>query len=124
MTSGSHASDVLAGRTFELASLGGTPALEAPTAVLTFGHDGRIHGRATINRVNGSYRVDGDELICGPMASTMMAGLPEAMDQEHRLLTALAGPSILCLVDDGVELVAADGAVTVLREIDGEDELA
>jgi heat shock protein HslJ len=124
MTSGSGLSDVLAGRTFELESLGGTPALEAPTAVLTFGRDGRIHGRATINRVNGSYRVDGDELLCGPMASTMMAGLPEAMDQEHRLLTALGGPSVLRVVEDGIELVATDGAVTVLREIDGEDELA
>ena len=46
MTSGSDRSDALAGRTFELASLGGTPALEAPTAVLTFGRDGRMFSYA------------------------------------------------------------------------------
>lgn len=116
--------DVLGGRTFVVTSIAGAPALESPTAELTFGVDGRVHGRATINRVNGSYRVEDGELVCGPMASTMMAGDPAAMDQEHRLLAALARPALLRLVDDGVELVADDGTVVALAEIDGEDVIA
>lgn len=116
--------DVLGGRTFLVTGIGGVAALDAPTAELTFGVDGRVHGRATINRVNGTYRVEDGELVCGPMASTMMAGDPAAMDQEHRLLTALARPSLLRIVEDGVELVADDGTVVALSEIDGEDVIA
>jgi heat shock protein HslJ len=114
----------LVGRTFVVSSVGGVGALAAPTAVLTFGTDGRLYGRGTVNRVNGSYELDGDALTIGPMMSTMMAGPPEAMAQEHRLLAALGERCVVRQVPDGIELVAADGSTTRLRETGPQDALA
>lgn len=111
----------LVGRTFVVSSVGGVEALAAPTAVLTFGTDERLYGRGTVNRVNGSYELDGDVLTVGPMMSTMMAGPPEAMAQEHRLLAVLGERCVVRQVPDGIELVAADGSTTRLRETEPED---
>lgn len=99
----------LVGQTFRVVEIGGRPTLEAPSAELTFGGDGRVTGRATINRVFGPYEIVGDQITFGTLGSTMMAGLPDAMDQEHRLLQTLAGP---LTIDAG----AADGRVTLLSD--------
>jgi heat shock protein HslJ len=107
---------VLVGRPFRVAEIGGVPALDAPVADLTFGDDGRVTGCATVNRLTGSYAVDGDTLTCGPLAGTLMAGPPEAMDQEQRLHQALVGP--LTVVADGsgerIELRTEVGIALVL----------
>jgi heat shock protein HslJ len=73
------ASAVLIGRTFRVAAIDGTPTLASPVADLEFGTDGRVTGSATVNRLFGPYAIDGGTLTCGPLASTMMAGPPEAM---------------------------------------------
>jgi heat shock protein HslJ len=115
---------VLVGRTFLVTSIGGAAALETPSAVLTFGTDGRLSGRATVNRVAGAFRCDGAELICGPLATTMMAGPPEAMVQEQDVLAVLGGPVRVRRGSDDVELVAGDGRTLGLREGPAEDVLA
>jgi heat shock protein HslJ len=113
----SDASAVLIGRTFRVAAIDGTPTLESPVADLEFGTDGRVTGCATVNRIFGPYAIDGGTLTCGPLAGTLMAGPPEAMDQETRLHRALARPLEVLATDGGrgVEL-AADGAVVLLLE--------
>ncbi|GEA83559.1 MAG: META domain-containing protein [Cellulomonas sp.] len=78
------------------------PAAETErTASLTFDGDGQVFGTGGVNRLRGTWSVDGDELRFGPMASTLMAGPPAAMRQEAELLRLLAEP---------LELRAADGA--------------
>jgi len=99
----------LVGQTFRVVEIGGAPALDVPTAELTFGDDGRVSGRATINRVFGPYEIAGDRLTLGALGTTMMAGLPEAMDQEQRLLQILGMP---LTIDAG----AADGRITLLAD--------
>jgi heat shock protein HslJ len=113
--------DLIVGRTFLVTAIGGVAALSAPTAVLTFDGDGRVSGRATINRVSGAYRVEGDELLCGPLAMTLMAGEPAAMVQEQELLAVLGAPLVVRAVPEGVELVAPDGRAVTLRESGGDD---
>ena len=80
----------IVGRSFRIVAIDGVPVLEAPTADITFGADGRVSGRATVNRFAGPYSLDGDVLTMGPLAGTLMAGSPEAMEQEQRLHRALA----------------------------------
>jgi heat shock protein HslJ len=110
------ATSALVGRSFRVAEIGGVPTLDLPIADLTFGNEGRITGCATVNRLMGSYAVDGDTLTCGPLAGTMMAGPPEAMDQEQRLHRAL-GVALTVVADesgDRVELRSDDGIALVL----------
>ena len=111
----SDASAVLIGRTFRVAAIDGTPTLESPVADLEFGTDGRVTGCATVNRLFGPYAIDGGTLTCGPLAGTLMAGPPEAMDQETRLHRALARPLDVVVTEDAgrVEL-RADGELVVL----------
>jgi heat shock protein HslJ len=107
---------VLVGRSFRVAEIGGVPTLDAPVADLTFSADGRVTGCTTVNRLMGSYAVDGDTLTCGQLAGTMMAGPREAMDQEQRLHAALAGPLRVVADESGdrIELRADDGVALVL----------
>lgn len=103
----------LVGATFRVIEIEGAPALDHPTAELTFGADGHLSGRATVNRVMGPYTLEGTALALGPLAGTMMAGPPEAMDQEQRLHAALARCT---RVDAGVDgrVVLRDEAGTAL----------
>lgn len=96
---------LLVGRAFRVAEIDGVPALTSPPAGLTFAEDGTASGRATINRISGPYRLEGDELLLGPMRTTLMAGLPEAMAQERQLVQALTRPLLVAAGSDGgVEL--------------------
>jgi heat shock protein HslJ len=52
--------------------------------------DGRGSGRGGINRLVGSYELPGERLRFGPLATTLMAGLPERMEAERLFLAALA----------------------------------
>ncbi len=111
----------LPGRTFLVAEVDGSPAL--PGAELSFGTDGRLTGRATVNRVFGPYEVDGDLLVVGPMAATLMAGPPEAMDQESALLALLGAPlSVLRTVVAGDLLLTNGLGSMLLRELDPDAE--
>ena len=71
----------------------------------------------------GEYVVDGDLLTCGPLAGTMMAGPPEAMDQEQRLHRALTQPLTVSVdqATDRVEL-QADGRVALVLVPDDRTE--
>jgi heat shock protein HslJ len=104
------------GRAFRVVEIERVPALDEPVADLTFGDDGRVTGCATINRLFGPYVLDGDQLTAGPLAGTMMAGPPEAMDQEQRLHRALSAPLTVVVDESGdrVELRRDAGVAVVL----------
>ena len=71
-------------------------------AWLTFDGDGQVYGTGGVNRFRGTWSIDADRLVLGPMASTRVAGPPAAMRQEAELLRLLGGP---------LELRSADGTV-------------
>jgi heat shock protein HslJ len=110
----------LVGRAFRVVEIDGMPTLEEPVADLTFGDDGRVTGCATVNRLFGPYSLTGDELTAGPLAGTMMAGPPEAMEQEQRLHAALSQPLTVTVSDTGdrLELRGAAGVALVLAPDD------
>lgn len=81
-------------------------------AEIAFGAGGTVTGNAGVNRFRGQYTLAGDRLTVGALATTRMAGTPEAMQREQRLLRALAQP--LQVGADGDSVVLDDGA-TVIR---------
>lgn len=57
---------------------------------LTFDGDGVVYGYAGVNRVRGTWRLDGATLALGPVVATLMAGPPDATATERAVLAVLA----------------------------------
>jgi putative lipoprotein len=64
-------------------------AMERPPAV-EFTDEGRVVGSTGVNRLMGSYELAGDGIRLQQLATTMMAGAPEAMKTEARLVQAFS----------------------------------
>jgi heat shock protein HslJ len=80
----------LEGSEWWVVSIGGEPLLDHSTPTIAFA-DGRVAGRATVNRYHGPYRIVDGGIELGPVAMTLMAGPPDAMELERRFVEALGG---------------------------------
>ncbi len=56
---------------------------------ITFAKDGSVYGDSGCNRFTGTYKVKGDRIKIGPLASTMMACPEPQMSAEMTFLTRL-----------------------------------
>lgn len=56
---------------------------------LTFDGDGVVFGHAGVNRVRGTWRIEGEVLVFGPVVATLMAGPPDATATERAVLGVL-----------------------------------
>ena len=83
----------LAGTSWTLVSIGGTPVVEASGPHLTFGAGGNASGSTGCNSMSGTYATDGAALTFGPLATTRMACEENLMAQETAVLQALEGVS-------------------------------
>ncbi|AEE45417.1 META domain-containing protein [Cellulomonas fimi] len=92
---------------FETLGGAGLPAQVRYAPWLTFDGDGQVYGLAGVNRVRGTWELDGDELGFGPVVSTLMAGPDDAMACERQVLDLL-GRRLRVRVD-GDRLELADG---------------
>ncbi|GAA5018509.1 hypothetical protein GCM10023258_05360 [Terrabacter aeriphilus] len=102
-------SDVtLAGTSWFVVEIVGRATSE-PRPQLTFGDDGRVGGSTGVNRLGGRYAVADGVLTVTDAVMTRMAGPPEAMDQEQRLLEVLGVPQPLTTVEGGLALGEAGG---------------
>ena len=72
---------------------------------LTFDGDGQVFGYAGVNRVRGTWRLEGTRLAFGPFVATLMAGPPDATATER---------AVLGLLEDGGS-VTRDGDVVTLQ---------
>lgn len=87
---------------WRLEAIDGRPAVTDADASIEFHADGRVAGSTGLNRFAGTWAIDEGRLVLGPLASTLMAGPPERMDQERRVLDILGRP--LVVVRDGSAL--------------------
>ncbi len=81
---------------------------------VTFAEDGTVSGSSGCNTFTGEYKLEGDALTVGPLASTMMACEQPAMDQETQFLAALQTPTTVETSGTTVTLRDADGAAQVV----------
>lgn len=113
---------LLAGADFDVVAVDGADVVHGSAPTLSFGLDGRIAGRATLNRLMGHYEVHGDALQLGALATTMMAGPEELMAQEQRVLQVLGGAGLTVVpAVDGDLLLASDAGELLLRPSGGAD---
>lgn len=91
---------------WRVASIDGRPALGGPEATIEFHADGRVAGGTGLNRFAGSWTIEDGSLVLGPLATTLMAGPPERMEQERRVFEILSAPIVV--TRDG-EALTMDG---------------
>lgn len=56
--------------------------------------EGTVHGFLGVNIINGSYALKGDKLSFEHLGTTMMSGLPQDMDLEIKLLSAINAAAV------------------------------
>lgn len=92
-----------------------TDVIREPQLVLN-GQDGRFAGSGGVNRLMGGYTLQGGALSFSQVASTMMAGPPEAMRQEQAIVAALGKVRGFDVVGDRLTLVDESGT-TLLEAV-------
>lgn len=83
--------------------------------------DGSVSGRASVNTYRGGYDADGGGgLAVGPLASTRIAGSPEAMAEEAAYLAALEGAASYRSDGRTLTLFSGAGAAVLAYEKDAQ----
>ena len=111
------ASDPLAGSEWLVTAIGDQGAQNE--AFQQFQSEGKVGGRTGVNSFGGTYTAhDGASLKFGPLMMTRMAGPPELMEQESRLVTALE--KVDGFRREGIRLTLLAGGMPVveLRQTD------
>jgi len=104
----------LAGTTWSMVAIDGD-AVSGDTYALRFTAD-RIGGRAGCNSFGGTYRVEGDRLIPGPLISTRMACLDgDRMTHERNAMRVLGGPVRIGHPDGDTMVLSGNGGEIRLR---------
>ena len=90
-------------------------ALSGAPPSLEFGQDGSVRGTGGCNTFHGSYRVQGDSLRFGPLASTMMyCGDPEGvMEQEAAFLSTLESAEAFSFDSGALKIKGPGGSIFV-----------
>jgi heat shock protein HslJ len=90
--------------------------LEGTTLTADFGKDGTLSGNSGCNTYSGGYKVNGDQITIGPLASTMMACSDPAgvMDQEAQYLAALQSAATYQIEGNVLQLRTKDDAMAAV----------
>ena len=90
--------------------------LEGTTLTASFGKDGSMSGNSGCNDFNGPYKIDGDQITIGPLASTMkMCSDPAGvMDQEAQYLAALQSAANYQIEGNVLQLRTKDDALAAM----------
>jgi heat shock protein HslJ len=102
----------LAGSEWRPIEIDGGAVGEDTKAFIGFGDEGKVQGSGGCNRFVGSYKVDGDGIAFGPLASTRMLCPDPVQKDEDRLFAALARAAKFAR--DGTDLTLSDDAETPL----------
>jgi heat shock protein HslJ len=90
--------------------------LAGTTLTADFGKDGNLSGNAGCNTYSGAYKVNGDQITIGPLASTMMACSEPAgvMEQEAQYLAALQSAATYQIEGNVLQLRTKDDALAAI----------
>jgi heat shock protein HslJ len=105
----------LAGTAWVLEDLAGAGVVERDRATLEFDDAGRASGNGSCNRFSGPVTLSGDRISFGPLMSTKMACVEDALTaQEMKYLEAL-GAAERYAVEDSTLLIYRAGDGVPLR---------
>ena len=98
---GGDPATLLQGGEWTVETIAGTPLAAGSSVTITFDAEGHVYGKASCNRFTGGYKLTGEGLAMGPLASTMMACADGLMEQERRFLELLAEAKGFAIAADG-----------------------
>jgi heat shock protein HslJ len=110
--SGGRAATVipLPGTSWVLEEVGGVPVVQRGRATLAFAESGRASGNGSCNRFSGTATIAGDSLSFGPLLSTKMACVEDALtNQETRYLASLGSAQRYAIAGDTLRIYVAGG---------------
>ena len=111
-----HDKQPLLGQEWVIESIAGAGVIDNTHATLQFLPDGRLAGRATCNRIVGSYESEAAKLRIQPAGTTMMACPPALMNQERKVLELLPAIASYRIDKTGALLMStADGKTILAR---------
>lgn len=106
--------DPLVGTSWTLKSAESTTADLTAFPITASFAEGVMSGQAPVNTYTAAYEVEGDtEIRFGPVASTKMAGAPEAMAAEGAYFALLEQVTGFVVSDEELQLIAASEPVLV-----------
>jgi heat shock protein HslJ len=106
----------LLGTAWLVEQVGGRDSAQGVRSTLEFAQSGQVGGTTGCNQYFGPVSLEGDAIAFGNLASTRKMCPQAEMDQEQRLLQALAAAQRLMLSDDGQTLaIYAGGGEPVLE---------
>jgi len=103
----------LTGGDWVVESVGGQSADSDRHARIAFAADGRVTGSGGCNRLMGRAEISAESITFGTIATTRMACAPNVMNQERKLLDALAATRSYRIADAVLTLHDASGAEMV-----------
>ena len=104
----------LVGTEWQLQSINGQPVMDRSRASLQFPESGRVAGNGSCNTFVGAVAIDNESIIFRQMASTKMACMGGASEQESRFMEALRQAQRYQVVD-GHLLIHVQGMEQPLR---------
>ncbi len=114
------ASSTLAGTSWKLISFGPannpTAANTEPNPTITFDKDSKVSGSVGCNSLSGSFKVSGDKLVFGPIATTMMACDEKLMLQESTVLQVLGETAKFKLEGSKLTITSNSGDMVAIFE--------
>lgn len=100
----------LPGTSWVLEEVGEVPAIQRGRATLEFAESGGASGNGSCNRFSGTATIAGDSLSFGPLMSTKMACVEEALtNQETRYLASLGSAQRFAITGDTLRIYVAGG---------------
>ncbi len=105
----------LTGTEWTLADLAGNAVAANSKASIAFPEVGRVAGNASCNRYTGSVTISGESIKFGPAATTRMACISDAMNQQEMQFLKALNAATHFEVKGGELLIYADGFEKPLR---------
>ncbi|MCG5516054.1 MULTISPECIES: META domain-containing protein [unclassified Ectothiorhodospira] len=112
--------DLLVGEEWRVVSMDDEPLLDDSRATVDFLAGERVAGVAFCNRYTGPYRLTGEAMEVGPLASTRMACPEPVMEQERFFLRHLESVSQHRFDEDGALVLETEEGLS-LRAVRGDE---
>jgi heat shock protein HslJ len=93
-----------------------TPAAPNVDAAVIFGSDGTVNGNVGCNSFGGNYKVDGNTITFGSIASTLMACADPIAQQESVIFNVFVNTATFNVDGNTLTITSSDGQSVVVFE--------